>query len=147
MSALSGMTIGGGGSLEPASARVLVRALMKVGNCKLSPFLSRYRLTIIPPIESSIAPINAPMNTQRLFPDIIPAPFRTKGDSDGSGLARLSGASIETINLSGGTWFGTSCISVAIASDGPPALQQAVTRRIYSGSSQALSGISIPPVD
>src|ERR1044071_4406984 len=51
-----------------------------------------------------------PMNSQRLFPDITFAPLRTKGESEASGAAVLSGASIETIKRSAGSWFGTSCI-------------------------------------
>ena len=61
----------------------------------------------------------APMNTQRAFPDITPAPFRTNGESEAASVDVLSGASIELSNRSGGIWFGTNCITPAEASDGP----------------------------
>ena len=52
----------------------------------------------------------APTNIQRLFPDIVPAPLRTNGESAPSSTEPLSCASIVLISLSGGSWFGTSCI-------------------------------------
>src|SRR5947207_15751606 len=79
---------------------------------------------MIPPTDSSIAPIIAPMKTQRELPDIIPAPFRTNGESEASTAGARSCASIEVINRSGGIWFGISCIPAAVASGGPPILQQ-----------------------
>lgn len=53
-----------------------------------------------------------PVNIQRPFPDIIPAPLRTKGESEMSAVA-LSCASIETISRSGGIRLGTNCIQFA----------------------------------
>src|SRR5712691_4608985 len=79
----------------------------------------------------------APINIQREFPDIIPAPFRTNGESEVSGAVALSCASIVLINRSGGSWFGTSCIQLATASCGPP-----LGRSAFSGPWAPLSASS-----
>ena len=63
--------------------------------------------------------MRAPINIQRLLPDIVPAPRRTNGESEASGTMTLFCASIVVINRSGGSWFGTNCIRSVTASRAP----------------------------
>src|SRR5947207_2949335 len=64
------------------------------------------------------------MKSQRLVSDIAVAPLGTNGESGVSTGAVRSFAPMDAINLSGGSWFGTSCMLCARASAGPEPLRQ-----------------------
>ena len=73
--------------------------------------------------------MRAPINIQRLLPDIVPAPRRTNGESEVSGAMAHSCGSIVVSNRSGGSWFGTNCIRSVTASRAPRSSK-------WAGSSQ-----------
>src|ERR1700731_5473555 len=145
MSALSSTTIGAGVAVDPGpSARLCVRALIKVGKLSRASSLSIGRLKIIPPIERSSAPIIAPMNTQRALPDIMPAPLRTNGESEPVSVEVLSCASIELISRSGGLWFGPYCIQAGRESEGPPRFKATNFKQLWQAEAGAACSLFFP---